>query len=133
MSALLISNNPRYLDNPPVRAELRFVDGPALDALIAARDLAHQGYVLANHPLYGNFRPHQQPYRSLIMLPPRSEAARQLAMPAPRTPLDYLEEALALYQGPAPKCDAAAMPAHMREDCAMIDMELMRATLDSLS
>lgn len=130
--ALLITNNSDYLlDIAPKNVEVRYVDGSALDVLITARDLAHRGWSLANHPLYGNFRPHQQPYRSLVMLPPA--AAAPWETPEPQTPLSFLEEALALYQGPVRKSVPADLPEHMRRDCALIDRELLRATLASLS
>lgn len=129
---ILISNNPDFLDAMPKNAGMRFVDGSALDVLIAARDLAHQGWILANHPLYGNFRPHQQPYRSLVMLPPQSNVQIPDSF-EPCTPLALLEEALALYQSPVRKSNPEDVPEHMRKDCAVIDMALMQATLESLS
>lgn len=129
--ALLISNNPDFRDNPPNSAELRFIEGEALDVLIAARNLAHKGWTLANHPLYGNFRPHQQPYRSLVMLPPKG--APSAFNQEPFTPLQALEEALTLYQSPVKKSRPEDVPEHYRKDCALIDRELMRATLESLS
>lgn len=130
--ALLISNNPDYLlDIAPKNIEVHYVDGSALDVLITARDLAHQGWILANHPLYGNFRPHQQPYRSLVMLPPAAAAPWETS--EPQTPLSFLEEALMLYQSHVRKSVPADLPEHMRQDCAMIDRELLRATLESLS
>lgn len=132
MRALLLSNNPDYQADIPTNVDFRLIDGSALDVLIAARDLAHKGWILANHPLYGNFRPHQQPYRSLVLLPPDYQSPLRYDN-EPRTPLDLLEEALALYQGPAPKCRPEEVPEHYRRDCALIDRELMRATLNSLA
>lgn len=126
-----MSNNPEYLEFPPANADFQYVDGSALDVLIAGRDLAHRGWILANHPLYGNFRPHQQPYRSLLMLPPAKGSLP--ISDEPCTPLGVLEEALALYQGPARKSRPEDVPEHMRRDCALIDRELMAATLASLS
>lgn len=133
LKALLISNNPDYIDDLPSKAELRFVDGSALDVLIAARDLAHRGWILANHPLYGNFRPHQQPYRTLVMLPPGGQSPAAGDSREICAPLAFLEEALALYQSPVRKSRPEDLPEHMRKDCAMIDRELLRATLESLS
>ena len=112
---------------------MRFIDGSALDVLIAARDLAHKGWTLANHPLYGNFRPHQQPYRSLVMLPPDADMLPVQESEEPVSALGFLEEALTLYQSPVRKSRPEDLPEHMRTDCALIDRELLRATLDSLS
>ena len=125
--AILVSNNPEYSCCSTGKADLRFIDGSALDVLIAGRDLAHQGWLLANHPLYGNFRPYQQPYRSLLLLPPHCATTHD-AM----ANLAFLEEALQLYQGPVRKISPQDVPEHMRKDCALLDRELLRATLESL-
>lgn len=130
---LLISNNPGYANACPRKADLRLVQGSALDVLVSARDLAHKGWRLANHPLYGNFRPHQQPYRSLLLLPPQSQEEAALEAPDACTPLGLLEQALALYQSDVRKSRPEDVPERMRRDCALIDMELMKATLESLS
>ena len=68
--AILITNNPSFPSRVPAGVDVLLLDGGARDALTMARDRVHQGWRLANHPLYGNFRPHQQPYRSLLLLPP---------------------------------------------------------------
>lgn len=67
--ASLITNNPFFSSRSPAGLDLRFLDDDARAVLICARDLAHKGWRLVNHPLYGNFRPHQQPYRSIVLLP----------------------------------------------------------------
>ena len=130
---ILVSNNPNFENACPAHADLRLIAGSALDVLVAARDLAHKGWRLANHPLYGNFRPHQQPYRSLLLLPPHTPAEARLEAQDACTPLGLLEEALTLYQSPVRKSRPQDVPERMRRACAMIDMELMKATLESLS
>ena len=45
----------------------QFVDGPALSVLVMARDLIHKGWKLAANPFYGNLKPNQQPYRTLVL------------------------------------------------------------------
>ncbi|WP_179981755.1 GrdX family protein [Desulfovibrio sp. 86] len=96
----------------------------------AARDQIHQGWRLANHPLYGNFLPRQMPYRSLILsscAQPSSEAPALVDI----TSLELIEQAQARY-------DAAAVLAPIRmdssalRDCAFVDVELLRATIESL-
>lgn len=65
----LITNYPLFFTRSSAGLDLRLLDDSACAVLICARDLVHKGWRLANHPLYGNFRPHQQSYRSLIQLP----------------------------------------------------------------
>ncbi|MDR1649266.1 MAG: GrdX family protein, partial [Synergistaceae bacterium] len=61
---VLITNNPSLCG--AVFAG-RLVDGSSLDVLIAARDAVHLGASLLTHPLCGNLRPHQQPFRSILI------------------------------------------------------------------
>lgn len=216
--ASLITNNPLFSTHSPAGLDLRLLDDSARAVLICARDLVHKGWRLANHPLYGNFRPHQQPYRSLVLLPcakvtstpERGEArARQncpgarnneraekrgcgfaraqvrspsgqgrpvlsedvaasaahappqacppcalspgatpqgaqtpraLQSPTGLTPVDpaslhFLEQALLLHQSPASHIRQSRpedLPEIMRRDCALLDYELLKATLESL-
>ena len=105
------------------------IDGSPLAVLLAGRRLLHAGWRLLNHPLYGNFRPHQQPYRSLLWSREalsRSEERRQ----APDAwSLRLYEEALALYQGSTVLSPAQAPPA-LREASGLLDCELLRLTLE---
>lgn len=159
--AILITNNPSFPSRVPAGVDVLLLDGGARDVLITARDRVHQGWRLANHPLYGNFRPHQQPYRSLLLLPPKDvtvdtgQAASRQSRPSARSsdlqplrqsrsngfaPVDpdslhFLEEALQLYQIPAAKVRQSLpgdLPGAMRRDCALLDCELLKATLESL-
>ncbi|WP_165064623.1 GrdX family protein [Desulfovibrio sp. ZJ200] len=181
--ASLITNNPLFSTRSPAGLDVRLVDDDARAVLIRARDLVHRGWRLANHPLYGNFRPHQQPYRSIVLLVPaagKSAAGRRQAaagrsegavapaahappqgqtpfVPGPATqatpasragqspsgclaPVDpeslhFLEQALLLYQSPSANIRQSRpedLPEIMRRDCALLDYELLKATLDSL-
>lgn len=219
--ASLITNNPFFSTSRPACADVLLVRDDARAVLICARDLVHKGWRLANHPLYGNFRPHQQPYRSLVLFPPaggsgavvmeqaaarrccpgaRKDKRRQrppveaaaanahelggsrigaqaasedaVAALAPGGPpgrspavhdavlrtgarepfrraqsppggvapvdpesLHFLEEALLIYQTPASNIRQSRpedLPEIMRRDCALLDCELLKATLESL-
>ncbi len=99
-------------------------DANAKSVLIAARDYIHKGWRLPHHPLYGNYRPHQQPYRSLILAPPPPEAAEpELAS------LHLIEEALLVYNSNKALTPAEA-PASLSDACALLDYELMRLPLE---
>lgn len=131
--ATLITNNPLMPDRVPAGVETRLLAADARAVLTAARDLVHKGWRLANHPLYGNFRPHQQPYRSMALLPPPASLSETGNTDA--ASLHFLEEALQLYQNPSSKIRQSRpedLPEVMRRDCALLDWELMKATLESL-
>lgn len=106
-------------------------EGQARSVLLAARELIHQGWVLLGHPLYGNYRPNQQPYRSLLLkFDSRSVAASDGVerINADAASLHLIEEALLVYRD----CHVLSpddAPAVMREDCSCLDLELMRQTL----
>lgn len=102
----------------------RFVDGSSLDVLIAVRDLVHRGGVLLTHPLCGNLRPYQQPFRSVLM----EEHPGELV---DLDSLSLIEEAVSVYNA----CrDRLLLPGDLTEetraDCAFIDGELMRESLE---
>ncbi len=103
------------------------MNGSALFVLLAARDLVHLGFKLLGHPLYGNYRPHQQPYRTLLLesQPPDANGIGVVD----EYSLHLAEEAINVYQsvrGITPD-DA---PQVFLEDCSFLDYELMRLTLE---
>jgi hypothetical protein len=108
------------------------VEGPPLEVLLAGRRFLHAGWRLLHHPLYGNFRPHQQPYRSMLWrfegacVQTRDGMTRILA---DDWSLRLLEEALTLYQD-SPSLSPEQAPSALREACALLDFELLRLTLE---
>lgn len=133
---LLLTNNPRLFTAGHSRLDVHTVDGTAHDVLCAARDKVHMGWRLLNHPLYGNFRPYHQPFRTVALQAPEQEAA---ACPAPIAAVDaeslhLLEQAFAVYNS----CERLwatpqNVPQEMYDDCAVIDEALMSATLAHIS
>lgn len=101
-------------------------DAAALHVLTAGRDLVHVGWRLLHHPLYGNFRPRQQPYRSLLLASPDHPSHPP---PVDVESLRLMEEAAAVFAadpGPHP----ADVPPVLRQSCSFLDLELLRVTLD---
>jgi hypothetical protein len=108
----------------PFSLSVQFVEGSSLDVLIAARDAVHLGSRLLTHPLYGNLRPHQQPFRS-VMMEKTTDGLVDLES------LSMIEEAVFLYRRfentlPLP----ARLPPQVREDYALVDLELMRESVE---
>ncbi len=101
-----------------------FFDTNAGAVTTAARDLVHRGWKLLHHPLYGNYRPRQQPYRSLLLAAPSPETAGP-----DMDSLHLIEEALLVYNNNK-ALFPAAVPAALREACALLDYELMRLPLE---
>jgi hypothetical protein len=102
----------------------QLVNGSSLDVLIAVRDSVHLGSRLLTHPLYGNLRPHQQPFRS-VLIEENPHALVDLES------LSMIEEAVLLYRGfegrlPLPD----GLPYAVREDYAFVDSELMKESVE---
>lgn len=106
-------------------------DDSALPVLTAARDMIHAGWTLLNHPLYGNFRPHQQPYRSLLLQFERrallSDNGVARVVPDAMS-LHLIEEAFAVYTSVSVLSPDKA-PAALAEACSLLDCELMRHSM----
>jgi hypothetical protein len=106
------------------------MEGSPLEVLLAGRRFLHAGWRLLHHPLYGNFRPHQQPYRSLLWRFEKDSArAGEYPLPADDWSVRLLEEALILYQN-SPVLSPEQAPPALREACALLDYELLRLTLE---
>ena len=120
---LLVTNNPLLRNAVP---SCDFIDGNPLAVLLRSRDYVHLGWILLSHPLYGNLRPHQHPYRSILLERPDGE---------PRPPLDlqsleYVENALGVYSAEKERIlSDKGMPEGVRDDFAVIDAELMKESL----
>ena len=149
MSVVLLTNNPllkSYLPDAPwlafVEAGLQvtqavtagyqaaqklicvFFETDAKPVVAAGRDCIHIGWKLSHHPLYGNYRPHQQPYRSLALTSPAPESSGPDLFS-----LHLIEEALLVYTNNNALAPAEA-PASLLDACALLDYELMRLPLE---
>lgn len=98
---------------------------------MAARDLIHAGWKLLHHPLYGNFRPSQQPYRSLLLYYDGSAIDRSAGFErvlADAMSLRLVEEALVVYRS-GPVLEPGRAPDVLKDACSLLDYELMRRPL----
>ena len=118
---ILLTNNPRYRDRTDLPVDYR-ENAAGVEIVRAGRDLIHLGWQLLNHPLYGNFRPHQQPFRTLLLKKDDKATFDEYG-------LRLIEEAMGVYTSCARPLTPPLMPERMRRDCAEIDFELMRETL----
>ena len=127
-NVVLITNNPCFRKSvDPLR--LQFLCGTSLDVLITARDAIHVGSSLLTHPLCGNLRPNQQPFRS-ILLQNCGQKERDLNSTLYLDSISTIEEAVLLYRSYGSRLlDPKSLPDAMREDHSFIDYELMRESL----
>ncbi|HOO87682.1 MAG TPA: GrdX family protein [Synergistales bacterium] len=119
---MLVTNNPLLNEQISSRD---FVEGNSLDVLIRTRNLIHKGWVLLTHPLYGNLRPHQHPYRSILM-----ERASDSSSSVDPLSVEYIENAIAIYSAQSSRIlSVEGMPEDVRQDFAFIDADLMKESL----
>ena len=121
---LLVSNNTSFSG---LVSEMEAVDGSSYDVLTRVRDYVHRGAIILTHPLCGNMRPTQQPFRSVIMqIFPEPH-------PVDEPSLTLIENALGIYRSCLERLARAdALPDPIASDYAFVDFELMRASLESL-
>lgn len=120
----IITNNNRYREPSWARSSVEFVNFAAMKVLLRGRDLIHQGWVLQNHPLYGNFRPYQQPFRTLLLAEPAGKGDVDAYS------LELIANAIEVYENCGwPHILPEQCSEALREDCATIDMALMKETL----
>ncbi len=120
---LLVTNNPILRDAIP---SCDFVEGNSLSVLVRSRDFVHRGWVLLSHPLYGNLRPHQHPYRSVLLERPAGDSRPPLDLQS----LEFLENALGVYLAQKERIlSDKGMPDTVRDDFAFIDADLMKESL----
>ena len=92
-----------------------------------------------HHPLYGNFRPYHQPYRTILLeltLPSCAGAGTDVTVADPKcsiapdlASINLMEAALAIYTE-SPVLLASMVSEAFREDCSNLDYELMRLPLE---
>ena len=125
---VLVTNN-SYFQKLVDLPRLQFIRGTSLDVLINVRDAVHLGSDLLTHPLYGNLRPDQQPFRSVLLRNP-AQKERNFSSVAYLDSISMIEEALLLYRGYGSRLKTPDyLPEATREDYAFVDSELMRESL----
>lgn len=118
---VVVTNNPALYQTV---SSGHLVKGSSLDVLISVRDAVHLGSRLLTHPLCGNLRPYQQPFRS-VLIQKNPGALVELES------LSFIEEAILAYRS----CqDRLLLPETLsdatRGDYAFVDFELMRESLE---
>ena len=106
-----------------------FFEACANTVLTGSRDFIHAGWRLLHHPLYGNYRPIQQPYRSVILSAPAVNPSESPNYPVDLESLHLIEEALLVYAS-APALHLEKVPLALKEPCALLDCELLLPTLE---
>lgn len=120
---VLVTNNQKLLSKV---LSTEFIDGSSWDVLVRVRDLIHEGWELVSHPLYGNLRPYQQPFRSAVLTFESSGSTRKID----EYSLNLIEHALSVYRSCSDRLLLrGVLPEATEMDYAYMDMELLQNTL----
>ncbi len=120
---VLITNNSRFRF---CCTSQHHISGTSQDVFFHVRDRVHEGWKLLTHPLYGNFLPSQQPYRSFLVESPGEEPGLDVES------LGLLEKALEFfreYQGRIHPPEAYVP--EILKDFQVIDVWLLKDSLES--
>lgn len=116
---ILFTNNRIFLNRVK---NLKLINLSAYDVLIDVRNSIHLGSHLLTHPLCGNLKPSQQPFRSVLL----EEKKGSVDFPS----LSLIEEAIAVYRSAGSLAATQNYEKVTLNDYAFIDFELMRASLE---
>lgn len=119
-SYICISNNPALKG---IISPLEFKEGGAVEVLREGRSLAHLGWQLLASPFYGNFKPNQQPYRTLLFRKENKENS-----PADIQSLSLMEDAVRLYESARKAMLPGELPENIEKDFRYIDFKLLEET-----
>lgn len=120
---VLVTNNQKFLSKVP---STEFIDGSSWDVLVRVRDMIHEGWELVSHPLYGNLRPYQQPFRSAVLTFEKPGSTRKID----EYSLNLIEHALSVYRSCSDRLLLrGVLPEATEMDYAFMDMELLKNTL----
>jgi len=121
-----LTNNILYRTPVPMAS---LVEGGAWDVLVRVRDRVHSGWSLLTHPLYGNFQPNQQPFRSVLLSRPPEGVACPVMLD--NDSVNLLEDALAVYRKyEGTRVSPGDIPESVERDFAIVDISLLHESLD---
>ncbi|MCF0247749.1 MAG: GrdX family protein, partial [Synergistes sp.] len=106
---------------------LDYICGSALDVLYAGRDKIHQGCKLLADPLYGNFKPSQQPYRSLLLAKASAPGGVDLKS------IELIENAIRIFEQSHKIVLPGELPENIENDFRFLDYTLLEETFHQCS
>ena len=122
MEFIVITNNPLVEEKYADELNVDYADIPFRDVLCKVRDLVHKGHRLLTHPLSGSVKPHETPYKSVLV------SARPSQMDLGE--VSIIENAIITADKFAEKFPN--MPQSVKEDFQLIDCTLISSGIDAV-
>ncbi|MEG1641778.1 MAG: GrdX family protein [Synergistaceae bacterium] len=110
-------------------SDIEYIDGTIIDVIKKARDLVHMGWSLASNPLYGNLKPNQQPYRTIVLTKEKTDKNLKLNVES----LTYLEQAIRIYENAPVLVKPGQLKPESEADFRYLDFNLLEETLRKCS
>ena len=120
-SYICITNNPAL---EGIVKSLEFMDASSLDVLKKGRSLVHEGWALLASPFYGNFKPNQQPYRTLVL---RKDNGGNGGLPDAQS-LSLIEDSVRFYESSHWIMPPGRLADNIEKDFRYMDMILLEET-----
>ena len=120
-SYICISNNPALKG---IVKSFEFMDALSLDVLKKGRDLVQSGWELLASPFYGNFKPNQQPYRTLVL---RKNNGGNGGLPDAQS-LSPIEDSVRFYENSHWIMPPGRLADNIERDFRYMDMILLEET-----
>jgi len=122
MDFVVITNNPLVQEKYGQELNVDYEDISFREVLCKVRDLIHQGHRLLTHPLSGSVKPHETPYKSILVSAKASKMDLQ--------ELSIIENSIITADKFAEKFPN--MPQSVREDFQLIDCTLITSGIDAV-
>ena len=106
-------------------AFLEFIDATSFDVLRRGRSLVHEGWELLASPLYGNFKPNQQPYRTLVLR--KLNNATGGGLPDAQS-LSLIEDSVRFYENAHIVMPPGGLAENIEKDFRYMDIVLLEET-----
>lgn len=74
---ILVTNNPLVKEQCCDKIKIEFFEAPLIGILTRVRGYVHSGYRLLTHPLSGNVKPNETPYKSVLITEALGEVDEQ--------------------------------------------------------
>ena len=122
MEFIVITNNPLVEEKFGEELNVDYADIPFRDVLCKVRDLVHKGHRLLTHPLSGSVKPHETPYKSVLV------SARPSQMDIGE--VSIIENVIITADKFAEKFPN--LPQSVKEDFQLIDCTLITSGIDAV-
>ncbi|MGN0663591.1 MAG: GrdX family protein [Negativibacillus sp.] len=122
MEFIVVTNNPLVKEKYENELNVDYADISFRDVLCKVRDMIHKGHRLLTHPLSGSVKPHETPYKSILV----SKQATQMDLGE----VSIIENSIITADKFAEKFPN--MPQSVKEDFQLIDCTLITSGIDAV-